>query len=41
VARRAGDITIEDRPGGGAVFTVRLPAAAGVGDGARRQEVGT
>lgn len=41
VARRAGDITIEDRPEGGAVFTVRLPAASAVGDGARRQEVGT
>ena len=40
VARRAGDITVDDRPGGGAVFTVRLPAATPVGDSTWRQEVG-
>jgi two-component system CitB family sensor kinase len=40
VERRAGDITIDDRPGGGAVFTVRLPATAPTGDSVRRQEVG-
>lgn len=28
VARRAGSITVDDRPGGGAVFTVDLPALA-------------
>jgi signal transduction histidine kinase len=40
VARRAGDITVDERPGGGAVFTVRLPATTPAGDSARRQEVG-
>ena len=39
VARRAGAITVVDRPGGGAIFTVRLPAFGAEGDSSRRHEV--
>jgi len=39
VARRAGDISVVERPGGGAVFTVRLPASAAAHGKAGRQEV--
>jgi len=39
VARRSGDIAVAERPGGGAVFTVRLPATVATRDPSRRQEV--